>query len=1181
MKRVFRFLARRWVITLIGLLALSLLIWFAGPLVSIADRVPLAGVLERIIAILVVFLLWALNLLRRHLLARRADSQLVEGLADAEAQAVDSGDQASAEEVAQISERFEDAITLLRKAGRKRGARSLYELPWYILVGPPGSGKTTILRNSGLDFPLADHLGNEALKGIGGTRNCDWWISNEAVLIDTAGRYTTQDSDQQVDKSAWEGFLDLLKKYRRRRPINGVLIAISLSDLITQSEHERSMHARAIKQRLQELYKHFGMRFPVYVMFTKADLIAGFSDFFEDLGREEREQVWGTTFPFDEETREPLKNANSEFGLLVQRLNDRLLWRLNQERDIERRARILNFPRQFASLEPTLLRFLDEIFRPSRFDEVPLLRGIYFTSGTQEGTPIDRLMGQLGRAFGLHPEATAIAPKGPGKSFFVTDLLNKVIFPERDLAGVDRRFERQRVWLQRAAYAGAVAALVVGLFAWITSYTGNSNYLHEIGGEAGQVESLVAKPVPADADFPDIVAELDAAAALARDAARHEDDTPWSMRFGLYQGGMVAQEARDAYARLLNGLLLPKIANRLEQQLASGVDDPDFRYEALKLYLMLGNTERLEPELLKDWMQIDWENRYPGDAKLRGHLQEHLAALIELGPKPMKLNRELIKRQRAFLKQVPLAELVYGRLKREYLADDQMPFRVTDAAGQNADKVFIRRSGRKLDEVAVPGLFTYRGFYEVYGKESLRLVKQFQREDWVLGGEGEGMTKQELKQLEKDLRDLYLDDYIAAWDKLLADLRIVPFRGVNHASEVLDLLAGSTSPLERLLKGVERNTTLGRLPPGADKLADIAGEALKRRSRLARIVGQTAKAGAMDRVKKPGDRVDEHFERLNIVVRGEKQGTPPIKRITDTISDVYGYISTLQGGSLEEALDAAKGGNDGIKTMQRLRILAARQPEPVKTWLSQLYRRTRGVTLGGAHRELSKKWKAAVLPVCNKALLKRYPFKSGAQAEATLRDFGRFFGEGGVMDRFFQEQLAQFVDTSRSPWRWRKGAGRAMGLSRKVLRQFQRAAEIKEAFFQDGGQLPSVHFTLKPVYLDPGVDKFLLELEGQTFTYRHGPAVAKKADWPGPRPAKGVRLVYEKRGKTVESLRMEGPWAWFRLLDKARIQRLGDDRLLITFDVGGRKARYELRANSVYNPFQLGELHRFRCPGAL
>ena len=135
---------------------------------------------------------------------------------------------------------------------------------------------------------------------MGGTRNCEWMFADEAVLIDTAGRYTTQDSASEIDSAAWTGFLALLKKHRRRQPLNGVLVAISLSDLATLPDAQRSAHARAVRQRIHELHDKLGLRLPVYVLFTKADLIAGFTEFFENLGREEREQVWGVSFPLDD-----------------------------------------------------------------------------------------------------------------------------------------------------------------------------------------------------------------------------------------------------------------------------------------------------------------------------------------------------------------------------------------------------------------------------------------------------------------------------------------------------------------------------------------------------------------------------------------------------------------------------------------------------------------------------------------------------------------------------------------------------------------------------------------------------------------------------------------------------------------------------------------------------------------
>ena len=401
MRKLIGLLGNRWLLSCVGLGAVASVIWMIGPLIGFGSSRPLQSPSVRLIVILVMVVFWALNHMRKVIKANQANQGMVDGLVEAESAAEDPD--RSAEEIATLKERFEEAVEVLKKSKGKKSRLSLYDLPWYIIIGPPGSGKTTALVNSGLEFPLAERYGKEALSGVGGTRNCDWWFTDEAILLDTAGRYTTQDSDADVDRSAWEGFLNLLKKYRRRRPINGVLVAISLSDLMVLNEHERISHARAIKTRIQELDQHFGIRFPVYVMLTKCDLVAGFMEFFDDLGRSEREQVWGVTFPI--EASESAEGVVDRFGPeldgLLERLSDRLLWRMSQERDPRRRAAIYGFPRQLASLKQSVEGFLGDVFRGSRFEQAPMLRGIYFTSGTQEGTPIDRLMGAVARTYHL------------------------------------------------------------------------------------------------------------------------------------------------------------------------------------------------------------------------------------------------------------------------------------------------------------------------------------------------------------------------------------------------------------------------------------------------------------------------------------------------------------------------------------------------------------------------------------------------------------------------------------------------------------------------------------------------------------------------------------------------------------------------------------------------------------
>ena len=167
-----------------------------------------------------------------------------------------------------------------------------------------------------------------------------------------------------------------------------MLVAIGLSDIALAPEAERIAHARAIRQRVRELESRFGVRMPVYLLLTKADLIAGFSEFFAGLDRERRGQVWGTTFPLETTEAGPAGLFGAEFRALVGRLDDQLLTRLQEERGADQRAMIAGFPAQIASLEQPLAAFIQEAFGGSRLERAPMLRGVYLTSAAGAGSEL-------------------------------------------------------------------------------------------------------------------------------------------------------------------------------------------------------------------------------------------------------------------------------------------------------------------------------------------------------------------------------------------------------------------------------------------------------------------------------------------------------------------------------------------------------------------------------------------------------------------------------------------------------------------------------------------------------------------------------------------------------------------------------------------------------------------------
>ena len=333
LRLLWAFLTSRWLWSLIGLALLATIVWLFGPLVSIGTARPLAGELARLGLILGFVLLWLLWIILARRRAMRANRLFVAELAVPEVKPHDP----AAEGVAAVGAKFQEIMAELKR--RKLGGRRfLREMPWYVIIGPPASGKTTALRQSGLEFPfdLTDDL-----QGVGGTRNCDWFFTETAVLIDTAGRYVQQESQPEVDAAEWLGFLDLLKKHRGRKALNGVIVALS-AEILAEGDASIRAHGREIRKRLAELNARLEIRLPVYLLVTKCDLIKGFEPSFEGLTATEREQVWGATFaPGEKADGSALAR---ELAALVERLEGRVGPRMEGEEALADPRRDLPLP---------------------------------------------------------------------------------------------------------------------------------------------------------------------------------------------------------------------------------------------------------------------------------------------------------------------------------------------------------------------------------------------------------------------------------------------------------------------------------------------------------------------------------------------------------------------------------------------------------------------------------------------------------------------------------------------------------------------------------------------------------------------------------------------------------------------------------------------------------------------
>ncbi|MGR3321332.1 MAG: type VI secretion system membrane subunit TssM [Pseudooceanicola sp.] len=1175
-------------LTLLGAVGFAVAAWFLGPLIAFGDWHPLDSVIARIITIGVIFLL-ALSILLLIILRRsRRDKVMAEEIVETVDDGSDEEDELVKAELGELKGKLKEAMVALRKS--KLGRRHLYELPWYVMIGPPGAGKTTAIVNSGLQFPLADKMGKNAIGGVGGTRNCDWWFTNNAVMIDTAGRYTTQDSSENEDNAGWLGFLRLLKKHRKRQPINGAIVAISLSDLSNQDETTQKGHAAAVRRRLHELREKLGVRFPVYVLFTKSDLIAGFTEFYDGLGKEERGQVWGFTLPLQKKTKaevNPVAAFDEEFSLLLGQLNAQSLEKMQQETDHQRRSLISGFPSQVASVRNTARVFLEEVFQDNRFEKRHLLRGVYFTSGTQEGTPIDRLMMGMARTFGIGRQAIG-SGRGSGRSYFLTRLFNDVIFREAGLVSADDKVERRYRWTRRAAIAAAlVAAIGVGTL-WVRSYLGNADMVAEAAEDVAEYRTAAAQipgsPIE-DSDLPGVVPALNVLRDMPGQPTTASATPPRAMTYGLYQGKVLGNQARQTYRSALNQHLLPRLLLRLEDQIQANIDTPDFLYEVLKIYLMLGQQGPMDQALVKEWMALDWSVAFAGPSReeLRQDLESHLDAMLAQPMDEIGLNGPLVEQVQGILSEMPLAQRVYNGIISSPRAKELPEWRLTDIGGPAIARVIVRSSGRPLND-GIEGIFTYDGFNTVFLDEALGVAQRIQRESWVLGPRGRTeQSETALIAMSRDVLDLYYNDFISRYDQILGDIDIIPMESLSHAVEVTNVLSGPTSPLVNILNAVAEETKLteDRSALGADGLAEGAKEIgqLELQSSLSSRSEQFLAALRSNIVpdsgpapKAPGTYVEERFSWLHDLV-AEPEGQPSqLSELMRRLTEVYQELNKL---SFAGGVASASGDATAIVRFQEMANCMA---GPIPRWATQIVTGSSGITADGTRASINAKWQSQVLPFCEQALSNRYPFDRSARADVAIQDFARLFGPGGMIDEFFSANLRDFVDTRARPWAWKRVNDADLGISPAVLQQFQHAAEIRDAFFS-GGPQPSIRFQITPEALDPKAQQVTLDIDGQVVEFRHNSAPKPFAiTWPGSVGVARVTFQPVIQG-SGNSLGRDGPWAWFRLLNAAEIRRTNvSDRSRVIFNVGGRIAIFQLQSGSVLNPFNLPALAKFSCP---
>ncbi|UDM49813.1 type VI secretion system membrane subunit TssM [Cupriavidus sp. MP-37] len=1203
-----------WPVSTIGVAALCLLIWHAGPLLAIGATHPLESDSVRILLIAAIVFVFAAYLLYLLWQRARTDKTLVESLLNfgGKRQEVVARD-----EIARLNAAIQTALGQLRsmRTGSRmarlfEGRRYLYELPWYMMVGVPGAGKTTALLNAGLQFPIAEQM-SLAARARHGTEQADWWFTNEAVLIDTAGRYTAQEAGSMIDPAEWKGFLGLLRKYRARAPINGALVTISVGDLLRHTKEARVAEAARIRARLAELREELGIQFPIYVLVTKLDQLAGFADYFQYLTSEGRAQPWGFTLPVVAKRRgQPAVDVSAlcreEMRSLVARLETGLDGRLYEEFDLSRRKALYGLSDELASVTEPLVAMLEQIFLDSRYDDTErnaMLRGVYFTSAAQTGEAVVADAGTVIRQVcgaaqsGSQAVGAATDQAAGNRSYFLQDVFKRIIVPEAHLVKPNLRWEFRFRVLRLAGHALALVIFLWLVGALYASFGHNRSYLDVVQEKARALAATVTafykKPAP-DA-MPEVLA---AARDLPAYAGLNLADPSVDWRYGLYSVAPVLGAATLTHTRLQDNLLVPYLVRRVEAVLSTAVSQRDAKqaYDTLRVYLMLHDKDKFNASDVRGWVRSDWATSNGADAfGGRVAVLEHLDSLLDSSRpvlSPYAKNEALIRSARDLLDSDTSVERLYDRAKAAMMEEAPQDFTLVRAVGPQAGTVFTRASGEPLER-GIPGLFTYAGYHDLFNVRLPEFVARAQAVDmWVMGrGTGPGAQKKTADNavgrltgndpLTREIRRLYLSEYARNWEKFLGDIRTVTGSNLVFDLEILRNFAAPDSPLARLGRAAVQETTLSRpLEPEEKSLAEKALSALDKKAATGSALSVRPEA------RQERELVDNRFAALREVVTGqadlaapgarETAGKPQLDAIAGLVNAYYTSLvvanNALSTRNLPPPADAG----------EQLRMEAAKLPAPFKAVLADLVVQGARDVNKGVGDILIAQMDAVIGESCRSAIDGKYPFAPTSMQDVDPEDFARVFAAGGVLDDFFQKVLAPHVDTTISPWRYKLTAPDVPPVAGPSLVPFQRAREIREVFFRDpGAKKMAWKVDLKVAELDPEIVELNMDFDGQSQRYVHGPVIPLKVTWPGPRGGQGAEITASPRIRPdTSTLAANGPWALMRVIAKGRLAGSASaSHFMAEYDFDGRKAKLDINTGSVANPWTTGLLQGFQCPG--
>ncbi|MEX5765364.1 type VI secretion system membrane subunit TssM [Serratia marcescens] len=1157
---------RRSFILVIALL-LCAVVWWIGPLIAIGTYRPLLSVWVRgiIIALILCWALWPfvatfLSWVFRH---ARAPAPAKRKTAQRD----------------RVTSRFYDALRTLQYVGTAKQRtpwqrfkyrltrRYVSEKPWFLVIGPPGSGKTSLIGESGERFLLAEHYGLQQTVDVGPTQDCNWWLADNSVYVDTSGEWLQLNGLGEEGARARDTLFKLIRRHRRHPGIDGIMLCLDARWLLHASLTERKSVADALRVRLLEMASWFRSELPVYLTISHLDQLVGGETFLSMLGDDLLQKGMGFSLNRAEQGETPFEQYETLYREMVARVSHHVLELLHDAPDGQNRQQLLFFTESLGSLGNPLYSLLEQIFPQTPVGYACHLQQVW-----------------LGSTIALPPQGAIY--NAEAADIYEARPTGRIYHPELDYArqerGVMQQSSHARPLGSRMSSLGryvlVLILLAVSFNLLAMRYLWESDYISYIAARFDETKRIVREIPVTNRVSDDVISAYEQLGYMNAQLGGEVSPVPNP----YFEHKLINSAAQKTYQRHLLQIFWPAVENYIADELKNDVSASNKDvYGTLKVYLMMGEPSHRSAEALVDWFMARWETFMPqGYTDMnKGIFAYHLREMFSLPDAPvMKMNGDLLRLARVKAMNIPMQVRVVRRIEEKPLPAAINDISLADAAGPNVSLMLRRKSQATVTDTAVPGFYTRASYRDVFLAQLDDAAKDMiEEESWVLRDSGEGKNAvnslASAQKLADEARKLYLIEYADKWDAFMRDVRARPVNGLEDAAILARQLSDPSSPLANLVRFAARETSMTGTNQG-----DAASWFDRQRNRIEQqrrdILGEISGERARFRLT-PERAVEDRFELLRRLgyqlLQTTNASNDPLSRSFEALYSQLTTLSTsLRGGQVVPA-----GG-----TLKRLQLDAARQPEPVRSVMMDLLQVGDSQTIQQSQKNLSKGASSLASGLCKSSISGRYPFSRNARAEVGIEDFSRMFGQSGAMQQFFDENLAPYVDVNAQKWNAKPGSEGIVNAS--TLGAFENARLIRDTFFTAGDKL-SFSMFIRPLSLTPTITEATLDIDGQVINYSHGFSQPTRIDWPGPKGGSYVRLTFRTGTGQIQVASFDGPWALFRMFDASNPVPLASDRRELTMSMSSVVGVLKLELRSTMKDFPLWSraLRGFSCPKAM